>query len=96
MPGRATGGATGFRGIYTPAARRDAARAQESDVREPEGWLPRLLHSLVPQSDLLPYALRNDAGSRFVAPAYSLVLLALLGLAWFSGVTDLVPMTARP
>ena len=35
--------------------------------REPEGWLPRLLHSLAHNLIFLPYALRNDAGSRFAA-----------------------------
>jgi hypothetical protein len=63
---------------------------------EPEGWLPRLLHSLVRNLIFLPYSLRNDAGSRFTAGAYSVVMLALLGLAWFSGVTGLVPMAGTP
>ena len=44
----------------------------------------------------MPYALRNDAGSRFAAAAHSVVILALLGLAWFAGVTGLVPMAGTP
>jgi hypothetical protein len=55
-----------------------------------------MLHSFARNLIFLPYALRNDAASRFVASAHSIVMLALLGLAWFSGVTGLVPMDGTP
>jgi hypothetical protein len=93
MPGTPTGGATGYRGIYQPNVLADMLLGRKNPTfKEPEGWLPRLLHSLAPSLIFLPYALRNDAGARFAAAAHSLVLLILLGLAWFSGVTGIVPM----
>jgi hypothetical protein len=93
MPGASTGGATGYRGIYQPTVLADMLLGRKNPTfQEPEGWLPRLLHSLAPNLIFLPYALRNDSGSRFAAAAHSVVLLILLGLAWFSGVTGIVPM----
>jgi hypothetical protein len=97
MPGTPTGGSTGFRSIYSPVMLADMLLGRKNPTfKEPEGWLPRMLHSFVRNLIFLPYALRNDAGSRFVAAAHSIVLLALLGLAWFSGVTNLVPMDGTP
>jgi hypothetical protein len=97
MPGAPTGGSTGFRSIYSPVMLADMLLGRKNPTfKEPEGWLPRMLHSFVRNLIFLPYALRNDAGSRFVAAAHSVVLLALLGLAWFSGVTNLVPMAGTP
>ncbi len=97
MPGAPTGGSTGFRSIYSPVMLADMLLGRKNPTfKEPEGWLPRMLHSFVRNLIFLPYALRNDAGSRFVAAAHSVVLLALLGLAWFSGVTNLVPMDGTP
>jgi len=93
MPGTPTGGATGYHGIYQPNVLADMLLGRKNPTfQEPEGWLPRMLHSLAPTLIFLPYALRNDSGSRFAAAAHSVVLLILLGLAWFSGVTGLVPM----
>ncbi len=97
MPGARTGGATGYRGIYQPVDLANMLLGRKNPTFvEPEGWLPRLLHSLIANLIFLPYALRNDAGSRFAAAAHSIVILALLGLAWFSGVTGLVPMEGTP
>jgi hypothetical protein len=97
MPGARTGGATGYRGIYQPVDLANMLLGRKNPTFvEPEGWLPRLLHSLIANLIFLPYALRNDAGSRFAAAAHSVVILALLGLAWFSGVTGLVPMAGTP
>ncbi len=97
MPGAATGGATGFRSIYSPVVLAEMLLGRKNPTfREPEGWLPRLLHTFARNLIFLPYALRNDAASRFVAAAYSVVMLVLLGLAWFSGVTGLVPMAGTP
>ena len=97
MPGARSGGATGYRGIYESVELASMLLGRKNPTfREPEGWLPRLLHSLVANLIFLPYALRNDAGSRFAAAAHSVVILALLGLAWFSGVTGLVPMAGTP
>ena len=97
MPGARTGGATGYRGIYQPVELANMLLGRKNPTFvEPEGWLPRLLHSLIANLIFLPYALRNDAGSRFAAAAHSVVILALLGLAWFSGVTGLVPMAGTP
>jgi hypothetical protein len=97
MPGAPTGGSTGFKSIYSPVMLADMLLGRKNPTfKEPEGWLPRMLHSFVRNLIFLPYALRNDAGSRFVAAAHSIVLLALLGLAWFSGVTNLVPMAGTP
>jgi hypothetical protein len=97
MPGARSGGATGFRGIYEPVELANMLRGRKTPTfREPEGWLPRLLHSLVAHLIFLPYALSNDAGSRFAAAGHTVVILGLLGLAWFSGVTGLVPMAGTP
>jgi hypothetical protein len=97
MPGARTGGATGYRGIYQPVELANMLLGRKNPTFvEPEGWLPRLLHSLIAHLIFLPYALRNDAGSRFAAAAHSVVILALLGLAWFAGVTGLVPMAGTP
>jgi hypothetical protein len=97
MPGARTGGTTGYRGIYQPVDLANMLLGRKNPTFvEPEGWLPRLLHSLVANLIFLPYALRNDAGSRFAAAAHSIVILVLLGLAWFSGVTGLVPMAGTP
>ncbi len=83
-PARRSGGATGYRGIYQPVELANMLLGRKNPTfREPEGWLPRLLHSLISNLIFLPYALRNDAGSRFAAAAHSVVILALLGLAWF-------------
>lgn len=93
MPGAVTGGATGFKSIYEPETLAEMLLSRKNPTfREPRGWLPRLLHSLARRLIFLPYALRNDASSRFVAAAYSVVTLALLGLGWFSGVSGLLPM----
>jgi hypothetical protein len=97
MPGASTGGATGFRSIYSPVMLAEMLLGRKNPTfREPEGWLPRMLHTFVRNLIFLPYALRNDAGSRFVAGAHSIVMLGLLGLAWFSGITGLVPMAGTP
>jgi hypothetical protein len=97
MPGARTGGATGYRGIYQPTELANMLLGRKNPTFvEPEGWLSRLLHSLIANLIYLPYALRNDAGSRFAAAVHSVVILALLGLAWFSGVTGLVPMAGTP
>jgi hypothetical protein len=97
MPGARSGGATGFRGIYEPVELANMLLGRKNPTfREPEGWLPRLLHSFVANLIFLPYALRNDAGSRFAAAGHTVVILGLLGLAWFSGVTGLVPMAGTP
>lgn len=97
MPGAPSGGATGYRGIYQPVELANMLLGRKNPTfREPEGWLPRLLHSLVANLIFLPYALRNDAGSRFAAGAHTVVILGLLGLAWFSGVTGLIPMAGTP
>jgi hypothetical protein len=97
MPGAPTGGSTGHNSIYKPTTLADMLLGRKNPTfREPEGWLPRMLHSFARNLIFLPYALRNDAASRFVASAHSIVMLALLGLAWFSGVTGLVPMDGTP
>ena len=97
MPGAATGGATGFRSIYQPITLAEMLLGRKNPTfREPEGWLPRLLHTFARNLIFLPYALRNDAAARFVAAAHSVVILALLGLAWFAGATGLVPMAGTP
>jgi hypothetical protein len=97
MPGARTGGATGYSGIYQPVDLANMLLGRKNPTFvEPEGWLPRLLHSLIANLIFLPYALRNDAGSRFAAAAHSVVILLLLGLAWFSGVTGIVPMAGTP
>jgi hypothetical protein len=97
MPGQPTGGSTGFRSIYSPVTLADMLLGRKNPTFvEPEGWLPRMLHSFIRNLIFLPYALRNDAASRFVAAAHSVVLLALLGLAWFSGATNLLPMNGTP
>ena len=97
MPGSPTGGATGTPGIYARTTLYEMLLGRKNPTFvEPEGWLPRMLHSFLRHLIFLPYALRNDASSRFVALAHSIVILALLGLAWFSGATGLVPMTGTP
>ncbi len=97
MPGARSGGATGYRGIYQPEELASMLLGRKNPTfREPEGWLPRLLHSVVRNLIFLPYALRNDAGSRFAAAGHTVVILGLLGLAWFCGITGLIPMAGTP
>lgn len=97
MPGARSGGATGFRGLYQTVELANMLLGRKNPTfREPEGWLPRLLHSLVANLIFLPYALRNDAGSRFAAAAHTVVIVGLLGIAWFAGITGLVPMAGTP
>ena len=97
MPGARSGGATGFRGLYQTVELANMLLGRKNPTfREPEGWLPRLLHSLVANLIFLPYALRNDAGSRFAAAGHTVVILGLLGVAWFAGITGLVPMAGTP
>jgi hypothetical protein len=96
-PGSPTGSTAGYRGIYQPVELANMLLGRKNPTFvEPEGWLPRLQYSLIANLIFLPYALRNDAGSRFAAAAHSVVILALLGLAWFSGVTGIVPMAGTP
>ena len=48
MPGARSGGATGYRGIYQPEELAGMLLGRKNPTFvEPEGWLPRLLHSLV-------------------------------------------------
>jgi hypothetical protein len=97
MPGAPTGGTTGFRGLYGLKTLADMLLSRKNPTFvEPEGWLPRLLHSVVHNLIFLPWPLRNDAVSLFIAVANGLVLVVLLGLAWFSGVTGLTPVTSTP
>jgi hypothetical protein len=97
MPGAPGGGATGFRGLYplNTLAEMLLARKNPTFV-EPEGWLSRLLHSLAHNLIFLPYPMRNDAVSLFVAAAHSVVIVVLLALSWFSGVVGLTPITNTP
>ena len=54
MPGARTGGATGYRGIYQPVELANMLLGRKNPTFvEPEGWLPRLLHSFDRQPDLL-------------------------------------------
>jgi hypothetical protein len=97
MPGAPTGGATGFRGIYSLQTLADMLLARKNPTFvEPAGWLARMLHSLAHNLIFLPYPMRNDAVSLFTSTANSLVIIVLLALAWFSGVTGLTPITNTP
>jgi hypothetical protein len=97
MPGASTGGTTGFRGIYSLNTLAEMLLARKNPTFvEPVGWLARLLHSVARNLIFLPYPMRNDAVALFVAAANSLVLIVLLALAWFSGVTGLTPITNTP
>jgi hypothetical protein len=97
MPGAPSGGATGFRGMYGLQTLGDMLLARKNPTFvEPVGWLARLLHSLAHNLIFLPYPMRNDAVSLFTATASSLVIVVLLTLAWFSGVTGLTPITDTP
>jgi hypothetical protein len=63
---------------------------------EPQGWLARMLHSLHFALIFLPWPMRGVSLKLFLAGWYSLVLLALLGLALFSGTTGLTDVTSTP
>ena len=97
MPGAPAGGTTGFRGLYSLNTLAEMLLARKNPTfTEPPDWLSRLLHSLARNLIFLPFPMRNDVGSLFVAAANSLVLFVLLALSWFSGVVGLTAITNTP
>jgi hypothetical protein len=95
----APGSDRGFRhqGIYNPTSLSEMLLGRKNlTFVEPQGWLARMLHSLIFPLIFLPYPMRGISLKLFLASWYALVLLALLGLALFSGTTGLTQVTATP
>jgi hypothetical protein len=63
---------------------------------EPEGWLARMLHTLMPRLLFMPYPIRNLAQKLGSGMIYSLLAFLCYGLAWFSGSTGLTDISNTP
>lgn len=63
---------------------------------EPDGWLARMLHTLMPRLLFMPYPIRNLAQKLGSGMIYSLLAFLCFGLAWFSGSTGLTDISNTP
>ena len=63
---------------------------------EPDGWLARILHTLMPRLLFMPYPIRNLAQKLGSGMIYSLLAFLCFGLAWFSGSTGLTDISNTP
>jgi len=63
---------------------------------EPQGWLARMLHTLMPKLLFMPYPIRNLAQKLGSGLVYSLLAFLCYGLAWFSGSTGLTDISNTP
>lgn len=64
--------------------------------KEPEGWLPRAVHSLFPNLLFLPYPYRNMAQRLAGAVTKTALALSAVFLAWFSATTGLTAIDETP
>ncbi|MCW8874785.1 MAG: hypothetical protein OQK27_03450 [Gammaproteobacteria bacterium] len=84
-------------GIYNPTSLSEMLLGRKNlTFVEPQGWLARMLHSLLFPLIFLPYPMRGISLKLFQACWYSLIMLGLLGLALFSGTTGLTEVTGTP
>ncbi len=63
---------------------------------EPDGWLARMLHTIMPRLLFMPYPIRNLAQKLGAGMIYSLLAFLCYGLAWFSGSTGLTNIADTP
>jgi len=63
---------------------------------EPQGWLARILHTIMPKLLFMPYPIRNQAQKLGSGLVYSLLAFLCFGLAWFSGSTGLTEISNTP
>lgn len=63
---------------------------------EPDGWLARMLHTIMPRLLFMPYPIRNLAQKLGAGMIYSLLAFLCYGLAWFSGSTGLTDISNTP
>jgi hypothetical protein len=63
---------------------------------EPEGWLARLIHTLMPRLLFMPYPIRTAAQQLSSGLLYTLLAFLCYGLAWFSGSTGLTEINNTP
>ena len=69
---------------------------KNTTFQEPQGWLARILHTLMPRLLFMPYPIRNWAQKLGSGLIYSLVAFLCYGLAWFSGNTGLTDISNTP
>jgi len=63
---------------------------------EPQGWLARLIHTLMPRLLFMPYPIRTAAQQLTSGLIYTLLAFLCYGLAWFSGSTGLTELNNTP
>ncbi|MET1254785.1 hypothetical protein [Aliikangiella maris] len=63
---------------------------------EPQGWLARLIHTLMPRLLFTPYPIRTTAQQLSSGLIYSILAFLCYGLAWFSGSTGLTQINDTP
>ncbi|MGX5201236.1 hypothetical protein [Aliikangiella sp. IMCC44632] len=63
---------------------------------EPQGWLARLIHTLMPRLLFMPFPIRTAAQNLSSALIYTLLAFLCYGLAWFSGTTGLTNINDTP
>ncbi len=63
---------------------------------EPQGWLARMIHTLMPRLLFMPYPIRTAAQQLASGLIYSLLAFLCYGLAWFSGTTGLTQINETP
>lgn len=63
---------------------------------EPQGWLARLIHTLMPRLLFMPYPIRTAAQQLSSGLLYTLLAFLCYGLAWFSGSTGLTEINNTP
>lgn len=69
---------------------------KNTTFQEPQGWLARMLHTLMPKLLFMPYPIRNLAQKLSSGLVYSLLAFLCYGLAWFSGSTGLTEINNTP
>lgn len=69
---------------------------KNTTFQEPQGWLARMLHTLMPRLLFMPYPIRNWAQKLGSGLIYSLMAFLCYGLAWFSGNTGLTDISNTP
>ncbi|TQV76507.1 hypothetical protein FLL45_00660 [Aliikangiella marina] len=63
---------------------------------EPQGWLARLIHTVMPKLLFMPYPIRTAAQQLSSGLIYTLLAFLCYGLAWFSGSTGLTEISNTP
>lgn len=69
---------------------------KNTTFQEPQGWLARMLHTVMPRLLFMPYPIRNWAQKLGSGLIYSLMAFLCYGLAWFSGNTGLTDISNTP